>query len=74
MYTKTIPISNISVPNEHIDLLPYEELVTLSGGSPKALGGWKAAAFLVGGTFATVILVACATYFIYKGVKYFISD
>lgn len=74
MYTKSLPVANIVEPNEHIDLLSYEELVTLSGGNPvKPLAGWKALAFLVGGTCAAIIVGIAATYVIYKGVKYIIS-
>lgn len=74
MNAKTIPISQSLERSDKLYLLKDDELKNLSGGTPKAIAGWKAAAFLVGGTLATVLLVAGATYFIYQGVKYVISD
>lgn len=59
-----------------LSLLDENELKSINGGTDPVtpLVGWKAAAVLLGGTAAAIVVGAAATYLIYKGVEYLITE
>lgn len=69
-------IENEFFTNSNLSLLDDNELKSINGGTDPVtpLVGWKAAAVLLSGTAAAVIVGVAATYLIYKGVEYLITD
>ena len=67
---------NEFITKSKLSLLDDNELKSINGGVDPVtpLAGWKAAALLLGGTAAAVIVGVAATYLVYKGVKYLISE
>lgn len=67
---------NDFIPESNFSFLDDNELKSINGGTDPItpLVGWKAAAVLIGGTGAAIIVGVAATYLIYKGVEYLITE
>lgn len=67
---------NDFISKGNLSLLDDNELMSINGGTDPItpIAGWKAAALLIGGTGAAILVGVAATYLIYKGVEYLITD